>query len=65
MKHMLVYWCIGCAVVGFPLGGLINECPNAKFEWREMAAGVAIWPTIIAAALVVKPGRKTSCEATP
>lgn len=52
MKAFLIYWTIGCAVVGFPMGLIITECPAAKIETVDIVGLVVTWPTLIFAAVV-------------
>jgi hypothetical protein len=64
MTRLLVYWCMGCVVIGAPLGARIDQCPTEKIEWPQMAAAVAIWPAVLAAAFMLKPDiPKTACAA--
>lgn len=63
MKMLLAYWVIGCIVVGPAIGSNMNDCPQAKVLWPDMVAAVAIWPGVLAAAIALKPGPKTSCTA--
>jgi hypothetical protein len=65
LNKLIVYWVIGCIVVGPAMGARMNECPNAEVRWQDMTAAVAIWPAVLAAAFMLKPnpGARTSCEA--
>lgn len=47
MKAWLVYWCIGCAVVGLPLGNIMRECPNTDIRPIFLVGSIATWPAII------------------
>ena len=62
MSKLIVYWVIGCIVVGPAMGARMNDCPNADISWQDMAAAVAIWPAVVAAAFMLKPGGHTACE---
>ena len=63
MKPLLLYWFVGCVVVGLPLGSLLKECPNAKVNSAEMVATAAMWPAVLLAAFTMGPQPKTGCEA--
>ena len=66
MKSLILYWFVGCAVIGFPLGTFITECPNSKIKVGAIIEMVATWPVVIAMALArtgKPPLPKSVCEA--
>lgn len=50
MKAWLIYWLIGCVIVGLPLGSLLRECPDADVKTADIMVVIATWPAIIIAA---------------
>lgn len=64
MKAWLTYWLLGCAVVGFPVGSLMKDCPNAKIDILNIVGSVAIWPTIIFSAISRGKVEPTSVNCT-
>ncbi len=63
MKAWLVYWILGCALVGFAQGGYWSRCPNDEISTFEVLAMVSIWPTAIFGALALTgPLPKTQCK---
>jgi hypothetical protein len=68
MKNLLIYWVIGCFVIGMPLGSLITECPKAKLPVAEVVGYVAVWPVVFAMVLSrigQPPLPKTGCDGPP
>ncbi len=65
MKFLLIYWVIGCFVVGLPMGAIVTECPKAKINTVDVVGWVAVWPLVFA--MVISrigqpPLPKTGCE---
>jgi len=57
-KTFLVYWLLGCALVGMCLGSAHNKCPNDPIDSAETALAVSVWPAWIFAALMISPPSK-------
>jgi hypothetical protein len=66
MKAWLIYWFVGCAIVGVPMGSLMRECPDAEVKSADVLTAVATWPAIIIAAISSgKIERSSKCPAFP
>lgn len=62
MEKLIIYWVIGCVVVGIPAGRIIAECPQAKFEAATALAQTAIWPLVLVAAIAMGKTDRPVCE---
>jgi len=51
MKEILVYWVIGCVLVGWADGKIHEEC-GTRINSQELFVGVAFWPAHVVAAMV-------------
>lgn len=58
MKLVLIYWIIGCCVVGPGMGLAITRCPNDPIDSAEALRNAAMWPAIIVGALNLPRGFK-------
>jgi hypothetical protein len=68
MKLLLVYWLVGCWVVGTSLALRLNACPADKLDSAaELLALVAIWPIGLAASFSLPKDYKFHrvCESAP
>lgn len=61
MKKLLVYWVIGCVLIGFPIGRLMTKCPNDKIPPDAVIVSVAVWPAMLVAAIVSNK-QESQCE---
>lgn len=65
MKAWLIYWFVGCAIVGIPMGSLMKDCPDADVKAIDIFVTVATWPVFILAGNTSGPIKRTSqCPAT-
>ncbi len=65
MRIVLIYWLIGCALIGYSLGNGYRKCPNdARLTQVETVAAIAIWPAVLVGALAMIGGNyQTECSA--
>lgn len=65
MKALIVYWIIGCIILGGAQGKLFTECPNDpyKIDSSDLVA-IALWPAILMAAYEARGANfpKHSCK---
>jgi len=53
MNAILIYWILGCLLIGSAIGHHWTRCPNDKIDSdATVLIWVAIWPTAIGAILV-------------
>jgi hypothetical protein len=52
MRGFLVYWLIGCLLVGLGAGLRENRCPNDRIEPVGYVVEIATWPASLALATV-------------
>ena len=64
MKPLIVYWVLGCLVIGPALAGRLNDCPKDDVEFSQVVRAVAVWPALLIAAIGLKRADK-SCKAAP
>jgi hypothetical protein len=68
MRAVLVYWIIGCVLIGLAYGQMITECPKDKMPTSDMVGAISIWPAFFAAAIArtgKPPLPQRVCEAAP
>lgn len=57
MRYLLLYWCIGCLLVGLGLGANLGECPNDEHPaTSQHLIAAAMWPMFITAAMSLPRG---------
>lgn len=65
MKAWLVYWILGCALVGMAQGSHWSRCPYDEVSTFEAIAMVSIWPTAIFGVFTLNTSLpKTQCKRT-
>jgi hypothetical protein len=65
MKAILIYWIIGCFVIGPAIAGRMNDCPNDKVEATTIVSMVAVWPVALIAAIGLKSPDKSCRSPSP
>lgn len=54
MKALVIYWLIGCVVIGGAIGVHAARCPSdATPPLSNILAGVTIWPALLISAIGV------------
>lgn len=44
---LLVYWLIGCLIIGVAAGGVMRDCPDHSIAFVDVASAVAVWPWLL------------------
>ena len=66
MKYAVIYFAIGCVVVGSHLNTLIKRCPSVELPAIERIAVIAaIWPVFFIINQPKSLDGRLSCEITP
>jgi len=52
MKALLIYWIIGCIVIGVGAGVTQRQCPNDIFDVSKMVQVIAVWPGFLIGGIV-------------
>jgi hypothetical protein len=47
MKALLIYWIIGCVLMGLVFGKMLQKCPSDPVDYAELVATVAVWPLLV------------------
>lgn len=63
MTNWLIYWVIGCLIVGAGWGMSLKKCPNDKLELLsyQTLVLVAVWPAVFTASWTM-PDKKYECK---
>lgn len=63
MKWLIIYWVIGCVMMGFALNMREQNCPESLFFTDErILSRVAIWPVFIAYGIAHGLNNKIECN---
>ena len=62
MKVILIYWVIGCLIIGAAFGHSLKDCPlDKRPNVNDVLVSVAIWPAMLTALWVNGPVPPKEC----